>query len=48
VPQALRGHVQQQMAENSNSAAHASLGKEWVRGWDDSSSKQAPIATSSK
>jgi hypothetical protein len=40
--QALRGHVQQQMADNSDSAAHASSGQEWVRGWDDGSGK--PVA----
>jgi len=33
--QSLRGHTQRMMAENSEPAAQAVSGKEWVRGWDD-------------
>lgn len=47
MPQALRSHVQQQMAENSDSSTHAAAGKDWVRGWDDGSQQQQPAGAAS-
>ncbi|KAF8071169.1 YPTC6 [Scenedesmus sp. PABB004] len=41
---ALSAHVAQQLAANAPQAAQAAAGREWVRGWDDYSSKGSAAA----
>jgi hypothetical protein len=41
-PQALKAHVDRQLADNLHHAAAAVAGKDWVRGWDDPN--RAPAA----
>lgn len=36
LPQALKSHIDQQLADNLHHAAAAAAGRDWVRGWDDS------------